>query len=315
MEEKTYSKNGITLHNVHFSSVLEFLHYIEEAPAITPSNSSREGSYNFTGTSCYPDAFDMCKNGYFDENVKNFQQRFVKIQKQFEKKTNLSKTKHDLQGFVPDVPQYLTGNPMNMINAELAPNGKKPATVVINYNVATRAYEERSTMERRGLAALVLYQILSNLKFNVKFTNTQLVTNGDAYVKIDIDLIKRGEMLNLSKIYFPLVHPSFLRRLIFAFEERDPFLKNRQDFFFGYGMPTPLREYPEPIANLNENTYSINTDEFNYSSSDLKSIVKSMIIKLGKDGLFKDNTGKLLSIIDEIDFSMPESIIDDENDY
>ena len=114
--------------------------------------------------------------------------------------------------------------------------------------------------------------------------------------------------MNISRLYFPIAHPSFLRRLTFAFRERNDFLKNRQNYFSGYGVPMSIKEFNSVAKKVDdENEASLNSDDFCYNKS-LKSIVLDMIEKLGEKGVFGNNTKKILALVEKIDFSIVESI-------
>jgi len=78
-----------------------------------------------------------------------------------------------------------------------------------------------------------LVEILENMGFSVDLNIfTMAVCDGQIhYAKFNLK--NNSERLNLQKLYFPLCHPSFLRRLIFRLKEKTPDIS--REWICGYG--------------------------------------------------------------------------------
>ncbi len=313
MKNRTGNHGDSYIIDYHFASLLDLLDYIENSQRVTSKKSSENLDKHFTGTESFQQAFEMCKNGYFSKDVENFQNIFFKIANQVARKLKLIKVKHDVVGAVPDVPRYLTGNPLNMLNLENKEKVKKPKTIVLNFNSSTSASTSKSTIEKRGLTFVLLFDLLRKLGSPVKLNLVEFSSSEDFYVNTEVVLMKNKDMINISKIYFPLVHPSYLRRIMFALEERLPELKNRQEYFHGYGCPESYRKYVKMTGTeLHENEINIFTDDYEYVS--IGNALKKIIADVDKAGGLKSSYEEISNLLDEIDFSTL-SEFDDEKDY
>lgn len=301
-------KKNITnnLIDYNFSSILELLDFIENSQPITSANSSICGKKSFTGTNSFKEAFDMCKNGYFAKDVENFQKFFFKIVNQINKKLKYVRIKHDVVGAAPDVPLYLIGNPLNMIDLEKKEHEKRPKKIVFHFNASIPCYTSKSTIENRGLTYVLLFDLLRKLKCPVELkihSFTYFHDNGKIfYVNTSVPLLKEKDMINISKIHFPLAHPSFLRRIIFAAKERIEELRYHQSFFDGYGTSTNIRKYIVlSNDNINNNNINIFSDDFKYES--IKNALKAIIKQIDNEGGLQTPLKSVLELIDSIDFS------------
>lgn len=309
---ETY-KDYSTLYDHHFDSLLDLIYFIENTKPITKSKSSKTGGYSFTGTNSFEEAMDMCKNGYFAPEVEKFQKIFFKVANQIDRKMKRLGIKHDVVGGVPDVPRYLMGHPLNMMAPAVRPLEKKPKPIILRFNTAASCGTSKSTIERRGLTFVLLYQLLDKLGCNVKLETDELVSKGRDYYNIGVELMKKGDIMNISKIYFPLVHPSFLRRIMFATEERLPVLEHNQDFFDGYGRPESLRRYIRfKDEELKNNEINIFSDDYSYDS--VQNALKKIVKQIGDEGGLKTPTEQVMALLDEVDFS-PLSKFNDDGSY
>ncbi len=113
-------------------------------------------------------------------------------------------------GFAPNVPNYLAGNPLNMINQRRVKTPKKVVTIVYNCAVG---FDIPGTKIERTAAAL--FNVISGLESSgvrvelyvgyFVYTDTEQF---NALVKIK----SAGQPFNLLKMVYPVVHPSFMRR-------------------------------------------------------------------------------------------------------
>lgn len=312
MKATEINKGGYTLYDHHFDSLLDLVYYLENTKPITQSDSSKTGDYSFTGTHSYEEAMDMCKNGYFSPEVEKFQKIFFKVANQIDRKMKRLGVKHDVVGGVPDVPRYLMGHPLNMMAPAIRPMEKKPKPINLRFNTAASCGTSKSSIERRGLTFVLLYQLLDKLGCNVRLETDELTRERSYFVNIGVELMKKGDIMNISKIYFPLVHPSFLRRIMFATEERLPVLKSRQEFFRGYGQPENLRHYIKfKDETLKKEEINIFSDDYSYGS--VKNALKEIIKQIGDEGGLKTPTEQVMELLDEIDFSPLSKFNDDDN--
>ena len=92
----------------------------------------------------------------------------------------------------------------------------------IYYNSAILSEVTTSQIFNRGAITLSLIEILESLGYSV---NLNIFTMSSCSSQIHYAVFKlknNNERINIQKLYFPLCHPSFLRRLVFKLREVTP---------------------------------------------------------------------------------------------
>lgn len=227
---------------VEFNSLQEFYKYLCDTPLNDSFRwkrlSSVKGDYRFTQTNSYEEAVDLFHNGW-SEMSQRLSQR-LKAEGKMEH-VMVAKPVQSVEGFQPIVPLYLSGIPNNMINRKMQPVKQKVVTLnkSVSYScgVSTDEIVDESIKAFRIIQKLEAqnYRVNLNVVLGVYETNgywSDTIKNGYA---IKIKLKKANEKLNISKLAFPLVHPSMLRRLFLRFMEVYPGVPD--EYTRGYGRP------------------------------------------------------------------------------
>lgn len=260
MKESTIKNHNVTTYVREFDSLAEFYDYITQTPVniafTNQSHSSIKGTESFTQTKSFEEAVGLFKNGWREEAI-----RLEKMLKDKAKDTHI-KTKarptYSVEGFQCSVPRYLQGMPDSMINRKNVPVKDKVITInkEINYNAMTST----STIEAESVKALSLINNIEaqghrcNLNLVLSTERTKGKTKTREMAKIRIK--SANERLNVSKLAFPLVHPSMLRRLLFRYIEIAPTVT--RDYVWGYGSPTATSTVRGLLKQLGyENEYVI----------------------------------------------------------
>lgn len=230
---KTYGKQ--TSYIREFDSLHEFEGYITKTPLNDTFRweklaSVNEG-YNFTKTESYEEATQLFKDGWQDMAQKLTQKLSV-IRNQVTDEY-VQKIMYDVVGFQASVPRYLQGLPTSMVNKKKVVIKQKIITLNkdVSYNCGT-------TTEEIIEASIQTLQLIKKIEAQGIRVNLNLiwgVRSQDTREIIKIRLKSANERLNLSKLAFPLVHPSMLRRLLFRYLEVAPTVHN--GYSFGYGSP------------------------------------------------------------------------------
>lgn len=245
-----YSKNGYTIYKYDFYSLDDYLKELITKKINTNiffHPSSIYGSYDFTGTHSFEEAWNLCKYTY-DDGYKKFSNLVSHIEYKFE---NISKyvDKYKPVGTSPSVPRFLFGIPDNMHTKVLI---KEKPVINIYFQYGYNWTMSSNQIINRGILTLAFINYLENVKkFNVVFNFISLSKENNEIIYSNIVLKNKDEKLKVKQAYFPIVHPSFLRRLNFRLEEIIPELKNNWNEGYGYSL-----NYPE-ILNF------IETDETN----------------------------------------------------
>lgn len=229
------------MQKIEFSSLEDFYKYITTTPLNDTfrwerlaSTEISEHKNNWSGTRTFEEACDLFKNGWSEmsERLKNR----LKVEGKFEPSMTYRNVQ-SVQGYHPIVPLYLMGIPNNMVTKKMVPMKQKVVTLNKSLDYSSRVKSEQIIEE--SIKAFRIIQKLESQNYRVNL-NLVIGVSGvyggqsEKYF-IKIRLKSSTEKLNISKLSFPLVHPSMLRRLYFRFMEVHPGVG--RTFLRGYGQP------------------------------------------------------------------------------
>lgn len=253
---KTYRKNSYNVMYYRFDSISEFVDYLKNAPVqhyAFDRLASETGSYSFTQTSSLEEALDLIKFGYHEDFEKLVQLK-LKLEKYIKMSKKRNKQFNDYIGFAPDVKAYLEGNPLSMLNK------KSEARKKVNVYMNTSFYGNTSkeAIFNRGAIVLSMIEILENMGFSVDLHLFEMSTVDTMMHFSDFVLKSENERMNIQKLYFPLCHPSWIRRLNFRLIEVTPDITS--SWSNGYGRPSDLSTMKK-VIDLDKNDIIIPTIE------------------------------------------------------
>lgn len=148
------------------------------------------------------------------------------------------KSEYNVVGGQASVPRYLQGIPTNMILQKQVEKQQK--IIDIYKSISYSANVKANQIKEESKKAIQLIQNLENQGYR-----TNLYVYFGSYVKTEqmfvcVKIKSSGEKLNISKMAFPLMHPSMLRRIFLkAVEHADWIGKNgnKRRWASGYGTP------------------------------------------------------------------------------
>ena len=210
--------------SIEYDSLQEFYDYLINTPFneafCWSKHSSVDGSEYFTKTKDFSEAVDLFKNGWSDMASKLVQR--LKVIENKTEPTMKPRTTLSVCGYQAIVPLYLRGVPNNMVNKKMVPVKQKVITLnkSIDYNGGVKA----DTIIEESIKAMQIVKKLEaqgyRVNLNIVLGSTAGYPSKQFVVKVRIK--SANEKLNVSKLAFPLVHPSMLRRLFFRFIEVYP---------------------------------------------------------------------------------------------
>ena len=238
--DKINSKTEI----VQFDSLQEFYKYICDTPFNEAfrwaDHFSVTGDKHWTKTASFEEAVELFKNGWSDMATKLVQK--LKI---IESKTEphmKPRNKLDVCGYQAIVPLYIQGVPNNMMNKKMVPVKQK--VITLNKSLDYHGGVDSDQIIDESIKAMQIIKKLEAQGFRCNLNITLGTTAGwGADAKqfiIKVRIKSANEKLNVSKLAFPLVHPSMLRRLFFRFIEVYPNVT--KNFVGGYGAPAKSSE-------------------------------------------------------------------------
>ena len=251
MKLSKINSNGYKIYMEEYNSISEFVQTINsrpQNPEIT-SKVSELGEYSFTGTHDYNEAENLLLHGWVEESEKL--NEMLKLKAIKEKSV---KNTYDVAGFQCSVPRYLQGIPTNMINQKVVT--KKQKVITITKNISYSAHVRKETIEEESIKVLQLVNHLEKQGYRV-ILNVTLISKskkGNIILCNKVRIKNANERLNLSKVSFPMVHSSYLRRIMFKWMET--FEYTTKSFDGTYGTPVKCEDFNKIIKNnKNDNEY------------------------------------------------------------
>lgn len=234
---------------IEFDSLQEFYNYLTNTPFNEVfrwgKHSSVDGDYSFTKTKNFDEAVELFKNGWSDMAT-----QLVQRLKAIENKTERTmKPKNTLSvcGYQAIVPLYLQGVPNNMVSKKMVPIKQK--VITLNKSIDYHGGVDPDTIIDESIKAM---QIVKKLEAQGYRCNLNIVLGSSAgypekQFVVKVRIKSANEKMNISKLAFPLVHPSMLRRLFFRFIEVYPHVT--KSFVDGYGVPAKSQELRKIFTN------------------------------------------------------------------
>ena len=221
-----YKKDKFDVMEYDFDSITEFINYLDN----TSTNldiwsrrnlASNDDNYEFRQTYSLQEAKDLCKFG-FHENFDKLVELKLNLEKYIKMSYKRSKQYNYYVGYAPDVKAYLEGNPLSMFNRQ----NYQRKHIDIYYNSAVSSSVSTNQIFNRGAITLSFTEMLENMGFSVGLHIFSMSEREGQIHFAKFNLKKAGERINVQNLFFPLCHPSFLRRLVFRLYEETPDIKN-----------------------------------------------------------------------------------------
>jgi len=214
-----------------FDSIGEMVSFISN----TPDNGKYPGdsekvSKKFSMTSSYKEALDLLLTGWTEASKKMTHALKVAPQPAPIKK---QRSVYSVAGHTASVPRYLQGIPTNMVSS--IPDRRKQPVVTINHSICYASYWNAEDIMAEGIKALQAVQAIEASNRNVKLNIICIARSDRDHIRgFKVTIKQPGERLNISKMAFPLAHPSMLRRVFFKYMEVEPDMPHK---FYAYGYP------------------------------------------------------------------------------
>lgn len=251
MKTQKVEKKNTTI--IEYGSMAEFYQYICDTPFNDSfrwaTHESVEGSKSFTQTSNFEEAVDLMKNGWQDMSQKLTQK--LKVEEKRLEPATKAKNVYGVAGYQAVVPLYLNGVPTNMVSKKQVPVKQK--VITLNKSIC---YGWTTTTDEIVKESIKAFQIVKRLEAQGYRCNLNIIlgtsegSDGQYIAKVRVK--NSTEKLNLSKLAFPLVHPSMLRRLFMRWIEVYPGVP--KSFVGGYGHPMKVEQIKE-VAPLENGEY------------------------------------------------------------
>lgn len=216
----------------------------------TASERAREGA-GFSGAESFGEALDLaCGWPEGAEEILRYQTEIMSgIADMIAKPTYF--ISDDPSGSF-DVQAFMSGEPEYWINEKASgdPSRRKGQIVSMLFSSSCAGSVQHDTIVRRGAVALSIADALERAGYAVAIdiediSSTTYGKVGNGSVAVHIAAKRSDEVLDIARMAFPMIHPAFLRRLMFKAVELAPQydldVSDLPDSSYGYPVPV---DYP-----------------------------------------------------------------------
>lgn len=272
MLKEKIDKKDYTLYSLDFVNLEDLLNYIETTEPkynYWGSNlSSRKNDYAFNGSHSLEEAIKLCRYGDMGKYADVFESQ---SQLDFSCQNMNNKRKGTLKqyGYRPNIARSMVGHPMQMYHIE-RDNSRK--FINIYFNCSTNSLTSKKIICNKGIITLNLIKMLELLDYRVNLNFFELSHEGNEWCLIKVNIKKFDDKIDPNICYFPMAHPSFLRRIMFAVQETIVF--DNSGWPHGYGT-VPDNDQVKTILDIEDNDIVISGNL--YMNGDLISDTQTFI--------------------------------------
>ena len=259
-----------------FTSINQLLNTLNSRPnnqVMSESEASRTGDRDFCETSSYEEAVDLFVHGYTDI-VGQVRAEVRKNNKAIYSNPIERRTIMNMPvGFIPNVPNALQNKPDSMINIVSTPQKRKTLSVI--YAMGGSCGEEAESFIKAGAALVSALNLIELSGVQTRLYVDFMPSSGRKEMLSPVLRVKNyGERFNLTKICFPLVHPSMFRRIGFKYLETCPFVTD-DSFRLGYGRLPEIEDLRRNIP-TDKQTFILNTKIIKNNAYSVKAILEEL---------------------------------------
>lgn len=268
MGKKVYKRENITI--IEYPKFNDFLEIVKGKRVKSRNNISNKKQFNFSTTNSLREAVNLMLKGDAESfnmiiKVKKLTDALFKVKTSIRPKEFLS-----VEGYHPNIPNAVLNIPTAMHNKRDTKGNKK--VIDVFYNASIPHYVKTDDIVYRGALLLSAIQTLETRGYSIN------LYVGEAYQSSYFEILgyftklkDSTQRINVFKLSFYLVNPSFLRRIGFKVTETEDNLPDVT--YTGYGSVITdftyidrIKEiiYPDlVIFDFNTNIWLNNSDEEN----------------------------------------------------
>lgn len=226
------------LHYKGFNSLDHVQQYLKDPTTKFWSHkrSSLKDDASFAGTRNIEEAFDLMEKGWpegtnklNDIDVTNSQFNIGKV----------NQLELNVAGYMPDVPTYLSGNPMCMYSRGPDFHPKKQYEIVVQTGYAW--FVKSKQLFNYGTAVLKVVDNLEQQGHRVRVVAVNYGSSGGYDQYHEVCLKDYADPFDINQLAFAICHTSFLRRICFALTESETDYGFGKAYCHGYGCAVPLK--------------------------------------------------------------------------
>ncbi|MDR2828621.1 MAG: hypothetical protein LBV51_04290 [Acholeplasmatales bacterium] len=283
--KQVYTKNNKLVVEHTFYSLSEYCEYLKNGvinPKITSSTSSKTGDINFSGTATYEEAINLCLYGDYSNKFDELLKLKDKLDDELTNKKKVSTQTISHVGYIPHVPNFIKGIPLNMINT-IYTEFKDTSYITIYFNVSQLSTYSKEQFYHKGVICLSLIEHFEQMGYQVILKLFAGSYCKDQVILTFFELKDSNERLSLRNLFFPMTNVAFLRRLHFRLREITSELESYWSDIYGYSLKS---EEIKSYLDINNTTIILSyPDELGILGKNLTEDAINCFKKLGLEGL------------------------------
>uniref|UniRef100_A0AAU6MXI4 DUF7192 domain-containing protein n=1 Tax=Staphylococcus phage 184DA TaxID=3110532 RepID=A0AAU6MXI4_9CAUD len=265
------------LNVIKYDGLPDFFSALKKNRVSGRDNSSDTGSYDFTGTHSFNEAYNLMVKGDRESydmvvKLKKMTDALFRMDKSIKRKPVIAP-----EGYQPHVPNAIKGLPNSMMSQQRVKAEKK--VIDVFYNSSIGWMEDPENLAYRGAILLSAIQTLETKGYSINLYLGKLSNKGyeDKLTGFVVNIKHSYQRLNVFKSSFYLVNPSFLRRIAFRVLEVEPDMVDLTNN--GYGRVVSKSSYDTKLEeHILDNAVifdsSVDIDINNDSSENLRAVKK-----------------------------------------
>jgi len=227
-----------------YNDISELANVVERAERKSSRDNSSEDTSS-SDTNSLEEAFHFLKYGS-DKFYKNIikEQKKLNVDNLLGNVMNKQKYEKRVYGFVPDIPNYLIGNPLNMINIEKTELSHKVVNIFLNTCYPWHIKSE--DVNQCGTVYLTVLDLLEKAGYRVNLYVGVATDLDDNFYYMLMKAKTDKEPMNMKKMCFPIASSSMLRRIYFKWAESCNSKKDATRHGYGqYDRKTHIKNFLE----------------------------------------------------------------------
>jgi hypothetical protein len=236
----------MTLIEKKFGSPRAYLDWATDEPSPWKGElQSRSGTYDFTSTRSYDEAYDLARYGWREglnklQNASRFAAAVSPPQ------APAPARRFDVAGTYPHVPRAAAGEIFSMVSRQPPVDRDRTPIVRMEILQGYPCFMETGDIINWGACLVSAIDALEMTGKSVELTmKKEISASGGPSLSFSFPLKKAGSPLSLSDLVFWLAHPSANRRIGFAATEK---LDVEEYYSDGYGLSEFVTPHPAGVA-------------------------------------------------------------------
>lgn len=238
MKKEVYQKNGKLVVEHSFDSLSEYCDYLEEGvfnPKITSRTSMDSNRNDWSGSASYAESMQLCLYGDYSDKFGVLLKLKDELDTKLTEKRRKSRQVDSVVGYIPHVPNFIKGFPLQMITTEFT-EVQESNYITIYFNVSQLQTYTQEQFYHKGVLCLSLIEHLETLGYHVTLNLLAASHCNNQMVLTYFNLKRENQRLDLRNLFFPMTNVSFLRRLHFRLREITPELDAGWTTIYGYSL-------------------------------------------------------------------------------